>query len=61
MENRRNLIVIEHRMSGEQFLWNPFKNSKVVPTGFFAITREIPLNEIRYGDLPEIEELEGKE
>lgn len=48
----RYLIVVENKETGERFLYNPFKNKKVVPDGYYKITQKVPLNEEKYGHLP---------
>lgn len=52
--SRRNLIVVEHKETGERFLYSPFKYKKVIPEGFYKITQLMPLDEGKYGHLPEL-------
>jgi hypothetical protein len=52
----RYLIVIEHKVTEERFLWHPFEKGKpVVPDGYYKITQQVPLNEDKYGNLPILE------
>lgn len=54
MVQKRYLLVIEHKETGNCYLWNPLANERIVPKGYVKVTMSVPLDEKRFGILSEL-------